>query len=148
MTIENPADFKIAESDAIVPLSESTKTQFLSLFRKTQRSTNYLENQWPKKKESISRKNYFLYLMDDKIASYSFISDIDNGGANIVVVTLPQYRKKGFGKAVVSSSVKWCFQNGLLPIYLVYESNIASIQLAKSLGFRQMAEEIIISVPT
>lgn len=63
----------------------------------------------------------------------------------MVVYTSPEFRYKGFGKKLVIEASKWCFRNGLLPIYLVECNNNASINLAKNVGFVNQSEEIIVS---
>jgi len=89
---------------------------------------------------------YFVIIDNEQIASFAYISDIQVGGANIVVSTKPNFRKKGYGKAVVYAATKWCFKNMLIPIYLVNQSNLGSLKLAESLGFKTMAEEIVVTV--
>ncbi|MCK4957710.1 MAG: GNAT family N-acetyltransferase [Candidatus Cloacimonetes bacterium] len=144
LTLESSQIFNEFYSENVQVLNNNNKDIYLKLFG--ERSSNYLEKKWIQKRKYIEEGRYFVYIEQNEIAAYSFISDIDNGGANLVVVTLPKFRKKGYGKAVVTESVKWCFNNNILPIYLVDQSNLASIKLAKSLGFQEMAEEIIVTI--
>lgn len=53
----------------------------------------------------------------------------------ISVNTNPSYRRRGWGKSVVSSMVQYVLRNGREPLYAVAETNTASIQLAESVGF-------------
>ena len=131
-------------SEKVVTLNDSNKELYFKLLGK--RGIKFKENQWSRLKQLIEEERYYILIDNNEIAAYSFLSNIDNGGANIVVVTLPKYRRKGYGKAVVTKSTEWCLKNELIPIYLVDQSNTASINLAKSLGFETMSEEIIISV--
>ncbi|MEM7335471.1 MAG: GNAT family N-acetyltransferase [Chloroflexota bacterium] len=55
--------------------------------------------------------------------------------AEIAVNTNPSYRRRGWGKSVVSSMVQYVLRNGREPIYAVSDQNSASIQLAESVGF-------------
>lgn len=101
---------------------------------------------WEKRKQEVQEGRRFIMLDGKKIAATSIITDIDFLGANIAVYTEPDYRNKGFGKQVVGEAVKWCFKNSYIPIYLVDSQNIASINLAKSLGFEIKSEEIVVSI--
>ncbi len=142
----NPNRLKVEAnlSSEVVALSDSHKELYFKLMGI--RGNKFKEKQWEKRKYLINDERYFILIQNNEIAAYSIISDIDYGGANIVVVTFPKYRKKGYGRAVVAKSVEWCYRNDLIPVYLVNQLNIASINLAKSLGFELKAEEIIVSV--
>ncbi|MPM72790.1 hypothetical protein SDC9_119766 [bioreactor metagenome] len=99
-----------------------------------------------RKKENILQENrQFFILKDGNIAATAFISEIYSRGCNIVVYTLPNYRKKGYGKEVVKACINWCHQNNLLPIYLVEEEKANSIKLVESLGLELKSHEWIIS---
>jgi RimJ/RimL family protein N-acetyltransferase len=87
----------------------------------------------------------YVILKNQKILSYSKISNIDCSGANIVVWTDEEYRKKGFGKTLVKHTLNKCFRENLIPIYLVHRDNINSIKLAKSLNFEIKNQEIIVT---
>lgn len=131
-------------SQDVCILDETNKHLYFKLLG--ERGKKFKEKQWIKRQKLILEKRYFLIIENNAIAAYSFLSDINNGGANIVVVTLPKYRKKGYGKALVSKAIEWCMNNDKIPIYLVNQNNTASINLANSLGFKTMSEEIIIEV--
>ena len=98
-----------------------------------------------KKENILQEKRQFFILNDDNIAATAFISEVYSSGCNIVVYTLPNYRKKGYGKEVVKACINWCQQNNLLPIYLVEEDNINSIKLVESLGLELKSHEWIIA---
>lgn len=55
--------------------------------------------------------------------------------AEISVNTMPGYRRRGWGKSVVSSMVNYILENGREPLYVASEQNEASIQLAEATGF-------------
>lgn len=100
---------------------------------------------WERKKHEVLEGRKFVVLEGNKITSACKISDIDFGGGNIAVWTESDCRNKGLGKQVVAEAVKWCFNNNILPIYWVDSENIASIGLARSLGFKIKSEEIVVS---
>lgn len=53
----------------------------------------------------------------------------------ISVNTNPNYRRQGYGRSVVSAMCQYLLENGRIPLYLVAETNEASIQLAQNAGF-------------
>lgn len=124
-------------------LSDSTKELFFQLFKK--RGMKYKEKQWEIFKNVVREGRFFYLSVNNQIASYAYISDIVENGGNIVVATSPEFRNQGFGKAVVSTAKAWCFEHGVVPVYLVSCENTPSIRLAESLGFDRKAEEIIVS---
>jgi len=54
----------------------------------------------------------------------------------IGIDTLPAYRNRGIGKALVSAVTEAVFKKGILPYYLTGVANIASRRTAISLGYR------------
>ena len=55
--------------------------------------------------------------------------------AEIGVTTNPGYRRRGWGRSVVSSMVNYLLENGRTPLYVVASNNEASFQLAERVGF-------------
>lgn len=55
--------------------------------------------------------------------------------AEIGVTTHPGYRRRGWGRSVVSSMVNFLLENGRTPLYVVAPNNEASVQLAERVGF-------------
>jgi RimJ/RimL family protein N-acetyltransferase len=55
--------------------------------------------------------------------------------AEIGVNTHPNYRRRGWGRSVVSAMVNYLLENGRTPLYVVTQNNGASIQLAERVGF-------------
>jgi RimJ/RimL family protein N-acetyltransferase len=55
--------------------------------------------------------------------------------AEIGVTTNPGYRRRGWGRSVVSAMANYLLENGRTPLYVVAQNNEASIQLAESVGF-------------
>ncbi|MCD4774615.1 MAG: GNAT family N-acetyltransferase [Candidatus Aegiribacteria sp.] len=124
-------------------LSESDKARFISRWIiRGKRSIEYL---WNARLKAVRAGRYFTAFEKDEIASSAYISDIDYLGANITVGTNSKFRRKGYGKAVVSHAIEWCFSHGYRPIYLVDINNEPSIKLAESLGFREMSREVVVS---
>ncbi|MEZ4591870.1 MAG: GNAT family N-acetyltransferase [Chloroflexota bacterium] len=65
--------------------------------------------------------------------------------AEIGVTTNPGYRRRGWGRSVVSAMANYLLENGRSPLYVVSQTNEASIQLAESVGFTDTgARELMI----
>lgn len=129
--------------DKVMTISD--KDEYLKLLGT--RGRKYKEKQWQKRKRIIQDGCFFTIFENNELASRAVISDIDFNGANIVVVTHPKYRQRGYGKAVVAKTVEWCVKNNKIPIYWVASSNIPSIKLAKNLGFQVKSKEMVITRP-
>lgn len=56
------------------------------------------------------------------------------------VDTLPEYRRKGYGKAVVSNMTKAILDLGRIPIYRYNPANEASLSLAKAVGYEKYGD--------
>lgn len=93
----------------------------------------------------VLQKRCFIYEKNQKIVSMAHISDIQQGGANIVVMTVPEEQGKGYAQHVVTQAINWSLQKNFLPIYFVDIYNVPSVKLAKSLGFQLISNEIVIS---
>lgn len=89
--------------------------------------------------------DYKKYVITDNgsIISYCKISDIDFGIGNIVVWTDDNYRRKGYARELLIMTILMCKSEGIKPVYLINSENIASIELAKSVGFETVQTEII-----
>lgn len=79
------------------------------------------------------------------IISYCKISDIYFGFGNIVVFTNENYRNQGLATTLLNLLLIKCEEKNIFPLYMVDSKNIASIHLAKKLGFSIMSQEVIIS---
>jgi predicted GNAT family acetyltransferase len=55
------------------------------------------------------------------------------------VDTHPDFRRRGFGKAVVSAMTEALLKQGRIPVYRCSEDNIASLRLAQSVGYETYA---------
>jgi GNAT superfamily N-acetyltransferase len=54
----------------------------------------------------------------------------------IGVDTLPEYRRRGIGKAAVSAVTEYLLEHGVIPYYSTLESNTASRATAAALGYK------------
>jgi|GEM_PF-969491 len=143
MTLDDVDYSPDSENYDVIALTEGSKTLFEK--QSVHRGRKLTEFMWNARLETIRAGRYFAIIENDEIASSSFISDIDNRAANIVVSTKDKYRNRGYGRSVVMRATVWCIQNGIRPIYLVDVNNIPSIKLAERLGFKRKAQEIVVS---
>ena len=137
-------DIKIKiKNDEALLLNDYTKQYFMNSGNKAN-DICFKEKKWEELKYIINSEMIYIVPIDNKIASMAFTSDIYNIGANIVVSTNKEYRKKGYGKSAVAVLTNSILENQLLPIYFVNVNNEASINLAKSLQYEKMALEIVV----
>ena len=55
--------------------------------------------------------------------------------AEVYVHTAPEFRRRGWGRAVVQAATAALLREGLLPLYIVEEANLPSILLAEAVGY-------------
>jgi predicted GNAT family acetyltransferase len=82
---------------------------------------------------------------NDVIGASATLNWQSPGYAEIGVNTQPGYRRRGWGRSVVSAMANYLLENGRTPLYVVAQNNEASIQLAESVGFNDSSvREIMI----
>ena len=64
--------------------------------------------------------------------------------AHISVITHPQYRGQGYGKAVVSRVTADALSRGLVPQYQTLEANMPSMAIGQALGFERYATTVAV----
>ncbi len=91
------------------------------------------------------REDLKKYMIREKgnIIAYCKISNLWDQYGNIVVWTDEAYRGRGYAKVLLRMLLTRCKLEGIEPMYLVDSKNIASIQLAKSVGFKIVQTEIV-----
>lgn len=137
-------DIKIKiKNDEALLLNDYTKQYFMNSGNKAN-DICFKEKKWEELKYIINSEMIYIVQNDNKIASIAFTSDIYNKGANIVVSTNKENKRKGYGKMVVAALTNSILEKKLLPIYFVNVKNEASVSLAKSLGYKNMALEIVV----
>lgn len=145
MTIEPENFVEIKKQDCVRPLVLSDKYLLLNQGQLPKRGKKYQDHFWEQNLKSIKESRSFGLIRSRQNLSWATVEPIDCGAGNIAVATKEDHRKKGYGKMVVSAAVQWCFDHDILPIYYVKSDNVASIALARSLGFKPKNKEIIVS---
>jgi predicted GNAT family acetyltransferase len=74
---------------------------------------------------------------DDRVAAAAGINWQSDRLAEMYVYTQPDYRGRGWAKAVGAACVRALLEKGLVPIYVAAEENAASRKVALALGFRE-----------
>lgn len=127
----------------VLQLKEDHRELFMESNKEA--SPERIKTVWNMRLPQIKDGRVFVVLEEEKIVCTARVSDIDCGGGNIAVWTDEQCRRKGYGRAVVSYAAKWCYENGILPIYLVHKENEPSVKLAERIGFKKFSSEYIFS---
>ncbi|MFZ5917697.1 MAG: GNAT family N-acetyltransferase [Chloroflexota bacterium] len=63
--------------------------------------------------------------------------------AEVFVFTAPEFQGRGWGQAVVRAATLGLLHEGLLPLYIVDEDNLPSIQLAEAVGYRDSGHRMV-----
>lgn len=139
--------YRMSLDDYKPPLNNDAVTYDRLLFEKSMKDKpDQVRIEVEKKyKRIIDEERRFLIKDKNKTLAYGLISDVDFGGGNIVIYTHEDHRKKGYGKMLVASCIKWCLDHDIRPIYLVDAHNIPSIRLAEALGFKTFSIEYALS---
>lgn len=89
--------------------------------------------------ESIDNANTYLYIaiIDGKTAGYMGVQIFSGEGYVTNIATLPEYRKQGVAKALITEVLKHDMEFLTLE---VRESNIPAINLYKSFGFTEVGK--------
>jgi RimJ/RimL family protein N-acetyltransferase len=98
---------------------------------------------------SISKsESAFGVFIDKKLVSVTDAADMpymEDKVQEIGINTLPEYRGKGYAKAVSLACIKSSIEKGKCPIWSCAKNNVASEKLAYSVGFRKLADVLTIS---
>ena len=72
---------------------------------------------------------------NDRMVSYASHRYWGENIADIGVLTHPEFRHRGLGKAIVSTLCEWCLGNDVIPMYRVESEHFRSRKIAEALGF-------------
>jgi GNAT superfamily N-acetyltransferase len=131
--------------ELVRPLSQGDKGLVFNHEGLRNRGQRVREHNWEYDSKLINEGRLFAIVEGGKLLSQSSITEVECGGGNIAVSTDDAHRRKGYGKAVVHRATTWCFRNGIVPIYWVNADNAASISLARSIGYKAMHDEIVVT---
>lgn len=85
--------------------------------------------------------SYAVYVVaeeEGRIVGYGGMHVLVDEGDVTNIATLPDYQRRGIGRAMVEALVEWCKTHGMVRLMLeVRESNLPARKLYESLGFTQ-----------
>jgi L-amino acid N-acyltransferase YncA len=81
---------------------------------------------------------------DGKAAGFAYCSTWTETWADISIDTIPAARRQGVAAVVVSTLIDGFIAQGKLPVWGAVDSNVASLGLAKKLGFTRMEGELFV----
>lgn len=101
--------------------------------------------EWQNSGINVDDENLFGCFGDGKIVAASGIIPWANYAANIGVITHPDYRRRGYGKAVASRAMQHILDQGDLVLYQTLVENVAAVRIAESLGCKAYAQTTYIA---
>ena len=93
-----------------------------------------------------SKRFAFAALHRGKIVSECFSVFVDSGMAEVGIHTDKRFRRKGLAFLTSAAFVAHCLDNGLVPHWGCDFDNLASVSLAKKLGFELQSEDVSIKI--
>lgn len=125
---------KIPENFTLKRMDEKLYNRFLHevepLYNKT----------WGSFKDFSSKGFGFCLLDSDKFASVCTSDYVADGFAGIDIMTIDEYRRKGFATITCSAFIEHCIVNNLIPIWSADSGNEPSNTLALKLGFSKVKD--------
>jgi GNAT superfamily N-acetyltransferase len=90
--------------------------------------------------------NLYGYFSGGQLACVAGMIHWDQSTVNVGVITMPQHRRQGFGRAAVSAAVQAAISRGELVLYQTLAVNHGAVRLAESLGCRQYGQHVFVSL--
>lgn len=140
-----PAFYGYVDSEAFEPVESSAR--FLAADRPAHERFRAAvpDGEWEAAgPELVPGRTVGLFDGDELVAVAGY--DIwDDRLAHVAVVTHPEHRDEGFGRAVVSRATERAFAADLLPQYRTLDAWPWSVALARGLGYERFATGILVS---
>ena len=87
----------------------------------------------------------YIALINDELIGYCKVSDVISDYGNLVVWVEESKRRSGIAESLVRLMIHKCYEERIVPMYVVKTYNHASKALAEKLGFRVIQRELIVS---
>ena len=87
----------------------------------------------------------YIALINGELAGYCKVSDVIAGYGNLVVWVEEPRRRLGIAESLVKLMIDKCYEERIIPMYVVKTNNHASLSLAKKLGFQVKQRELVVS---
>ena len=95
---------------------------------------------WPDAGSFEEHAHAHLLRCDGKAAAICYAAALENAKAEIDVLTLPEYRGKGYAIRVVADFVDECLALGIEPLWDCFTNNAGSMALRARMGFLQCGQ--------
>jgi RimJ/RimL family protein N-acetyltransferase len=90
---------------------------------------------WTTSQDFVSRARAAAVSRRGRLASVCYAAAVSDGRAEIDVLTLPEFRGMGIGKATVSIFLRRCLEESLEPLWDCFTNNAGSMALSRAAGF-------------
>ena len=87
----------------------------------------------------------YIALIDNELIGYCKVSDVISDYGNLVVWVEESKRRSGIAESLVRLMINKCYEERIVPMYVVKTDNHASKALAKKLGFHVIQRELVVS---
>ena len=94
----------------------------------------------------VDKGFFFGYIIDDELVALCDAPDMPYMEGYIQhtgIVTLPEYRRRSYAKLCAALATHHHIQSGIVPQWECALDNVASIQVAKSIGYKEFAQAFI-----
>jgi GNAT superfamily N-acetyltransferase len=91
---------------------------------------------WPSEIAFVDDANGFVLREEGRLVSICYSAASAFGFDEIDVLTLPEFKRRGFGKSVVITFLQAALARGATPLWDCYTNNLPSMSLAEEIGFR------------
>lgn len=102
-----------------------------------------LETRFWKSKQDFLKNSYGYVLRDKKskeLFSLCYAAAISNNIAEMDILTLDEYKNKGYGEKVAKHFIRESIKNNIEPSWDCFSNNLSSINLSKKLGFEAVVK--------
>lgn len=94
---------------------------------------------WRDELEFLQHSRAVVVWQDTVPVAICYAAAVSNGFAEVDVLTLPEFRKAGYGALAVQGFNERCLNDGLIPVWDCYTNNVGSMVLCQKTGFKAMA---------
>lgn len=91
---------------------------------------------WPSEIAFVDGANGFVLREKGRLVSICYSAASAFGFDEIDVLTLPEFKRRGFGKSVVIAFLKSSHARSAMPVWDCFTNNLPSMSLAEEIGFR------------
>ncbi|TMU85843.1 GNAT family N-acetyltransferase [Bacillus sp. BHET2] len=142
-----PAFQEYLENDSLLQTSSSSVVEYKSEHHRTlleELRDSCSEIEWQHSSIDEQKKPILLQILNGKVVAAGSWRRGESGFLSVGIITHPAHRGKGHGKKVVNALTKRGLTGGAIMHYQTLESNIPSVAIAQSLGYKRLGRTIAI----